>query len=214
MARGRFISFEGGEGAGKSTQVRRLVERLRARDVGEVVATREPGGSPGAEALRDLLVRGAADRWSPTAETLILYAAREDHLERVIRPALARGAWVVSDRFADSTRAYQEAGGGASPSLIAALEAAVVGSCAPDLTFVFDLPVEAGLLRAEARGGAEARFESKGLDFHERLRARFLQILAAEPRRCVGVDAALSMDAVEAKVWEAVDARLLAVEAS
>lgn len=214
MARGRFISFEGGEGAGKSTQVRRLVERLRARGVGEVVATREPGGSPGAEALRDLLVRGAADRWSPTAETLILYAAREDHLERVIRPALARGAWVISDRFADSTRAYQGAGGGASPALIEALEAAVIGPCAPELTLVFDLPVEVGLARAEARGGAEARFESKGVDFHARLRERFLQIAAAEPGRCVRVDAAASMDAVESAVWRAVEARLLGAAAA
>ena len=210
MARGRFITFEGGEGAGKSTQARRLVERLRAKTGAVVHLTREPGGSPGAEALRDLLVRGAADRWSPLSETLILYAAREDHLERLIRPALARGEWVVSDRFADSTRAYQGAGGGADPALIAALEAAVVGPCAPDLTLMFDLPVEAGLARARARGDAETRFESKGLSFHHRLRDGFLAIAAAEPGRCAVIDAAASIEAVADAAWAAVCARLLA----
>ncbi|MBE7219448.1 MAG: dTMP kinase [Caulobacteraceae bacterium] len=208
MARGRFITFEGGEGAGKSTQARRLAERLRAETDATVHLTREPGGSPNAEALRDLLVRGPADRWSPLAEALILYAAREDHLERLIRPALSRGDWVVSDRFADSTRAYQGAGGGADPALIAALEGAVVGPSAPDLTLVFDLPVEAGLARAHAReaasGEAETRFERKGAAFHQRLRDGFLAIAAAEPGRCVVIDAAASVDAVEKAVWSAV----------
>lgn len=208
MAHGRFITFEGGEGAGKSTQARRLAERLRAAAVAEVVLTREPGGSPGAEALRDLLVRGAADRWSPAAETLILYAARADHLERIICPALARGAWVVCDRFADSTRAYQGAGGGAAPELIAALEHAVVGACVPDLTLVFDLPAAAGLARAHGRGDAETRFESKGCAFHERLRVGFLAIAAAEPGRCAVVDASAAVDAVEQAVWTAVRERL------
>ncbi len=210
MARGRFISLEGGEGAGKSTQARLLAERLRGETGAEVVLTREPGGSPGAEALRDLLVRGAADRWSPTAETLILYAAREDHLERVIRPALARGAWVVSDRFADSTRAYQGAGGGADPGLIAELERAVVGPCAPDLTLICDLPAATGLARAHARPGVETRFESKGLAFHERLRAAFLAIVEAEPRRCVRLDATEPVEAVAAEIWRTVAGRLLA----
>ena len=208
MARGRFISFEGGEGAGKTTQIRRLCDRLAPR-VGEVVLTREPGGSPGAEALRDLLVRGEADRWSPMSETLILYAAREDHLERLIRPALARGAWVLSDRFADSTRAYQGAGGGTAAAFIAGLEEAVLGDARPDLTLILDLPVEEGLGRAAARGGGEERFERKGRAFHERLRQGFLDIARAEPQRCVVVDATAPQEEVAAGIWTAVRRRLL-----
>ena len=206
MARGRFITFEGGEGAGKSTQLKRLAERLRGRGL-EVVATREPGGSPGAEAIRELVLNGAADRWSPATETLLMYAARRDHIERVIRPGLERGAWVVCDRFADSTRAYQGTGGGTDPAFIAALEQHVLGETRPDLTLVFDLPPEAGLARAQARGG-EMRFESKGLAFHQRLREGFLAIARAEPQRCALIDATGSMDAVEAAVWAAVEARL------
>jgi len=211
VARGRFITFEGGEGAGKSTQARRLAERLRGAGR-EVVATREPGGSPGAEAIRGLVLTGAVDRWSPVTETLLMYGARRDHIERTIAPALARGAWVVCDRYADSTRAYQGVGGGVEPELIAALEAHVLDAARPDLTLVFDLPVEVGLARAEAHalaaGHAETRFESKGAAFHERLRQAFLQIAAAEPGRCALVDAAAAVDAVEARVWEAVVARL------
>ncbi len=203
MQRGHFISFEGGEGAGKSTQIRTLAARLEG--LGRtVVLTREPGGSAGAESLRDLLVRGAADRWSPIAETLILYAARADHLERRIRPALAQGAWVLCDRFADSTRAYQGAGGGTPPDVIAALEQAVIGADWPDLTLILDLPVAAGLARASQRGGAEQRFESKGLAFHERLRAGFLEIAAAEPQRCRVIDAGAGVDDVAEAVWAAV----------
>ena len=164
MTRGRFITFEGGEGAGKSTQVQRLAARLKAAGR-EVVTTREPGGSPGAESIRDIVLRGEADRWSPVTETLLMYAARRDHVERVIRPALERGAWVVCDRFADSTRAYQGAAGGTDPALIAALETHILEDTRPDLTLVFDLPVEVGLERAYARAGAEMRFESKGLAF-------------------------------------------------
>jgi dTMP kinase len=207
VQRGRFITFEGGEGAGKSTQVRRLVDRLGGAGLA-VVATREPGGSPGAESIRNLLVTGEADRWSPVTETLLMYAARRDHIERVIAPALARGAWVVCDRFADSTRAYQGAAGGTDPALIAALEAQVLETTRPDLTLVFDLPVEAGLARAAERAGAETRFESKGAAFHERLRAAFLEIATAEPGRCTVIDGGASMDAVEAAVWEAVRLRL------
>lgn len=207
MDRGRFITFEGGEGAGKSTQARRLAERL-ARPRREVVLTREPGGSAGAEVLRRLLVEGEADRWSPTVETLLMYAARADHLERTIRPALARGAWVVCDRFLDSTRAYQGAGGGASAALIDQLERSVVGHERPDLTLVFDLPVADGLARAGARAGGEARFEAKGEVFHERLRAGFLAIAEREPERCVVIDAAPPPDAVAEAVWAAVAERL------
>lgn len=207
VARGRFITFEGGEGAGKSTQVRRLAARLDSQGR-EVVTTREPGGSPGAESIRDLVLRGAADRWSPATETLLMYAARRDHIERVIRPALDRGAWVICDRFADSTRAYQGAAGGVDPAFISALETYVVEDTRPDLTLVFDLPAQVGLERAHARAGAEMRFESKGMGFHERLREGFRAIAAAEPERCTLIDAADSMDAVEAAVWTAVQERL------
>ncbi|MFI4964809.1 MAG: dTMP kinase [Caulobacterales bacterium] len=208
MAQGRFITFEGGEGAGKSTQLKRLAARLQAGGR-EVVATREPGGSPGAEGIRELVLNGAADRWSPVTETLLMYAARRDHVERVIRPALACGAWVVCDRFADSTRAYQGAAGGTDPALIAALETYILEDTRPDLTLIFDLPAAVGLKRAHARaGGAEMRFESKGEAFHERLRAGFLAIAAAEPARCAVVDATGAPGEVEARVWAAVEGRL------
>ena len=207
MAQGRFITFEGGEGAGKSTQLKRLAETLAARGL-EVVATREPGGSPGAESIRDLVLNGTADRWSPVTETLLMYAARRDHIERVIAPALERGAWVVCDRFADSTRAYQGAGGGTDPALIAAMETHVLQGVRPDLTLIFDLPPDVGLERAVSRGG-ELRFESKGLEFHDKLRAAFLAIARSEPGRCVLIDAAQPMDAVEADVTAAVSQRLL-----
>jgi dTMP kinase len=211
VTRGRFITFEGGEGAGKSTQVRRLTARLRERGL-DVVATREPGGSPGAEAIRDLVLKGEADRWSPTTETLLMYGARRDHIERTILPALERGAWVVCDRFADSTRAYQGGAGGVDPAFISALETYLLADVRPDLTLVFDLPVEVGLARAEAfaasAGHAETRFESKGLAFHERLRAAFLTIAAAEPGRCAVIDAAGDIETVETRVWEAVNSRL------
>ncbi len=207
MARGRFITFEGGEGAGKSTQLKRLAARLQAQGL-EVVATREPGGSPGAESIRELVLNGAADRWSPVTETLLMYAARRDHIERVIRPALARGAWVVCDRFADSTRAYQGAAGGTAPGLISALEQHILEDTRPDLTLIFDLPTEIGLERAHARAGGEMRFESKGLAFHQRLREGFAAIAQAEPERCVLLDAARGIDEVEGAVWAAVNARL------
>ncbi len=207
MTHGRFITFEGGEGTGKSTQVARLVERLRARDL-EVVQTREPGGSQGAEEIRNLALNGDAGRWSATTETLLMYAARSDHLERTIRPALEAGRWVVCDRFADSSRAYQGAGGGTPADFIETLDAAIVRLTQPDLTLVFDLPVEIGLERAFGRGLFETRFESKGLEFHERLRRGFLAIAAAHPERCVVIDADGDQDTVEARVWSAVEARL------
>jgi dTMP kinase len=207
VTQGRFITFEGGEGTGKSTQVARLVERLRARDR-EVVQTREPGGSQGAEEIRNLALNGDAGRWSATTETLLMYAARSDHLERTIRPALEAGRWVVCDRFADSSRAYQGAGGGTPAEFIETLDAAIVGDTQPDLTLVFDLPVEIGLERAFGRGLFETRFESKGLEFHERLRRGFLAIAAAHPERCVVIDADGDQETVEARVWAAVEARL------
>jgi dTMP kinase len=201
--RGRFIVFEGGEGAGKSTQLKALVARLRESGL-EVVSTREPGGSPGAEALRDLLVRGEAGRWSPMSELLMMYAARSNHLETVIRPALARGAWVVSDRFADSSRAYQGAGGGVAPELIEQIDAAVVADTQPDLVLVMDMPPEAGLARAQARGDMENRFESKGLAFHARLRDGFLRRADALPQRYRVLDADRTIEAIAAEVWASV----------
>ena len=207
VALGRFITLEGGEGAGKSTQARRLAERLFARGR-HAVLTREPGGSEGAETIRALLVTGRTDRWSPTTETLLMYAARRDHIERTIDPALAAGSWVISDRFADSTRAYQGAGGGASGSLIQALERHVLGQTRPDLTLILDMPVEEGLSRAATRAHGETRFEDKGEDFHRRLREGFLAIARVEPDRCAVINATGSMDEVEAAIWAVVDARL------
>ena len=206
MSRGIFITLEGGEGTGKSTQTRRLVERLRAEGRG-VVQTREPGGSTGAEVIRNLVVAGDAERWSPRTETLLMYAARSDHLERTIRPALDAGDWVVCDRFADSSRAYQGAGGGVSPDFIEKLDAGIVGDDQPDLTLVFDLPVEVGLERAFGRGLFETRFESKGVAFHTRLREGFLEIVRDHPERCVLIDADGTEDEIEARVWAAVQAR-------
>ena len=207
MTQGRFITFEGGEGAGKSTQLKRLVARLQTAGR-EVVATREPGGSSGAESIRELVLKGAADRWSPVTETLLMYAARRDHIERVIRPGLERGAWVVCDRFADSTRAYQGGAGDVAPQLIAAMETHILEATRPDLTLIFDLPVDIGLQRAHERAGSEMRFESKGVAFHERLRAAFLEIARAEPERCAIIDACGTLDEVEAQVWAAVAGRL------
>ena len=212
MSRGRFITFEGGEGAGKSTQVRRLAQRLAAQEVlgvtSEVVVTREPGGSAGAEAIRELLVHGATDRWSPTTETLLMYAARRDHIEQTIAPALDAGGWVICDRYADSTRAYQGAAGGVDPAFIQALEQNVLGEVAPDLTLILDVPVAVGLGRAAARGEAVSRFEEKGADFHQRLRAAYLEIARQEPARCIVIDAVGELDTIEEAIWRAVSDRL------
>ena len=207
MSRGLFITLEGGEGAGKSTQARRLAARIG--DFGrEVVVTREPGGSAGGEAIRALLVEGAAERWSATTETLLMYAARRDHIERVIGPALERGAVVVCDRFADSTRAYQGAAGGAADSLIGALEREVLGEVRPDVTLILDLPVEIGLDRARARDPHASRFEKRDLAFHERLRESFLHLSRTEPARCEVIDASAPLDDVTSQVWAAVAPRL------
>ncbi len=208
MSQGYFITFEGGEGSGKSTQIRRLAERLTASGSREVVLTREPGGTPGGEEIRNLILNGAVDRWSPVSEALLMSAARRDHLERVIRPALARGAVVLCDRFADSTRAYQGQGGAVDPDFIAALEKHVVEDTRPNLTLILDLPVTEGLARAGARAGGEARFESKGQAFHETLRAAYLAIAKAEPERCQVIDAAQSLDAVAAAIDAALAERL------
>jgi len=209
---GRFITFEGGEGGGKSTQLRLLAEALRGRGL-EVVTTREPGGSPGAEDIRALLVNGTIDRWDPTTEALLHSAARRDHLVKTVWPALGRGAWVLCDRFADSTLAYQGYGHGIAPDSIEALTRLAVGDFTPDLTLILDLPVELGLARAGSRATAENhpaedRYERMGSAFHQRLRLGFLTIAGAAPDRCVVIDAGRPLDAVRADILAAVDLRL------
>ena len=195
--RGRFISFEGGEGAGKSTQIRLLVDALAARGL-DVIATREPGGSPGAEEIRRLLVSGDPGRWDGVTEALLHFAARRDHLARTIWPALDAGRWVVTDRFADSTMAYQGYGHGLGREPIERLYAVAVGDFAPDLTLILDIPVEAGLDRTQGRTGGEDRYERMDREFHRRLRDGFLDIAAREPGRCVVIDAARPVEAVQA----------------
>jgi dTMP kinase len=208
VQRGKFITLEGGEGTGKSSQAARLAERLGTAGF-TVVRTREPGGSPGAEAIRSLVVSGDGDAWSARTEVLLMFAARSDHLERVIKPALERGDWVICDRFADSSRAYQGVGGGIEQGFIEMLDAVVVADDQPDLTLVFDLPVKTGLARAMGRGEAETRFERKGLEFHQRLREGFLAIAAMHPERCAVIDADGSIEAVADRIWAQVEGRLL-----
>jgi dTMP kinase len=207
--RGRFVTLEGGEGAGKSTQLRQLVEKLGAAGI-EAVPTREPGGSAGAEAIRGLILDGGHG-FGPLAEALLFFAARADHLDLLIRPALARGAWVVCDRFSDSTRAYQGAAGGLPGEIVSRLERLVVVPTRPDLTIILDLPAEVGLVRAAARRGASGpdRFEAEALAFHRRLRTGFLAIAEAEPGRCVVVDAEARESEVAERIWQAVEKRLL-----
>ncbi len=200
---GLFITFEGGEGTGKSTQVRRLAEYFRAAGR-SVVETREPGGTPAGEALRNLLVTGDIGRWPAEAEAMLNAAARNVHVRDVIAPALTRGDVVISDRFIDSTRAYQGYAGGCSDDLINSLEMAVIGDCRPDLTLILDLDPTLGLARAKTRGeGLEDRYERKGLAFHEKLRAGFLAIAKAQPKRCTVIDASQDIEGVASDILKA-----------
>ncbi|MGD1933561.1 MAG: dTMP kinase [Candidatus Phaeomarinobacter sp.] len=212
---GRFITFEGGEGAGKTTQIRRLIDALGSRGV-ETVATREPGGTKAAEEVRALLVRGAADRWTPLSEALLLNAARVDHLERLIRPALAKGQWGVSDRFADSTTAYQGRALKLGADVTGTLEHLTVGETRPDLTFILDLPVADGLARARAReadaNAGEDRYEGFDVAFHEPLRQAFLDIAESNPDRCVIIDATEPQQNVAEAIWQAVAQRFAELE--
>ena len=207
QTRGRFIAIEGGEGAGKSTQVELLAAALTRAGI-PVRQTREPGGSPGGEAIRRLLLEGASERWDAVSEALLLIAARHDHVARLIAPALAEGFWVVSDRFAASTLAYQGYGRGVDLSALAMLHRFALGEFAPDLTLILDLPVDVGLARAASRPGIADRFERLGRDFHERLRQGFRQIATDDHARCVLIDASGDQQTVHRAVLAIVGKRL------
>jgi dTMP kinase len=202
---GTFVTFEGGEGTGKSTQLKLLAATLAGRGI-PFIQTREPGGTPEAEALRALLVNGDTARWTAEAEALLNYAARSSHLEKVIRPALAAGKFVLCDRFSDSTRAYQGYAGGCDMKLLDALEVAIVSTTRPVLTLILDIDPAKGLERARARvDGSEDRYERKGLEFHQRLRTGFLKIAEAEPKRCKIIDASGAIDDIKARIYAAVE---------
>lgn len=213
---GVFITFEGGDGTGKSTQVRKLVEALTSHGI-KAVMTREPGGTPQAERIRNLLLQRDSGTFDPLSEALLLFAARREHLVTVIEPALARGEWVVSDRFADSTRAFQGYGMGLDHEVIEQLYTMVAGSRVPDLTFIFDIDPAVGLARsgkqkaaaADTAEGTEDRYEMMGLSFQDRLRQGFLAIARDEPHRCVLVDANASIEDIAAAVWQEITARFV-----
>lgn len=207
---GRFITFEGGDGAGKTTQIGLLCDALFAAKV-DYIRTREPGGTEGGNAIRELLVTGSADRWDAVTETLLHFAARRDHVEKLIRPALAEGKWVVCDRFADSTLAYQGYGHGVSHAFIQALQEQTLEGLAPDLTILLDVDPEAGLKRTGSRAdndNKENRYEGMGTPFHKRLREGFLAIAKEHDGRCVVIEAAQKVGEVHASVIEAVNNRL------
>jgi dTMP kinase len=212
--RGRFISFEGGEGSGKSTQIKTLAQRLAAAKLRTIV-TREPGGSPGAEIIRHVVLSGMGKLLGPDAETLLFAAARDDHVRTVIQPALSKGTWVLCDRFSDSTRVYQGTLGQVSPTVLNAMQRVTIGDLKPDLTVILDVPVEVGMQRAAARRGAGApdRFEAEDLKFHQDLRDAYRQIAADEPQRCVLIDANADPGTVATSVWAALRDRFFAANA-
>jgi dTMP kinase len=207
VAQGRFITFEGGEGAGKSTQVERLGARLRASGH-DVLMTREPGGAPGALEIRRLLVEGAVDRWEPLSEVLLHNAARQEHVRKTVAPALNAGTWVICDRFADSTLAYQGDAQGVDRATVTRINRLAADGVWPDLTIVLDIEVADGLARARGRRDVEDRYERMGAVFHTRIRKAFLEIAQAEPERCVVIAAADDIDVIAAHVWETVRTRL------
>jgi dTMP kinase len=205
----KFITFEGGEGTGKSTQAAMLALRLESLGIGAQL-TREPGGSPGAEIIRHVLLSGAAKPFGPEVEAMLFAAARDDHVQCTILPALTAGKWVICDRFADSTRVYQGALGHVDERLIKGLERVSIGDLAPDLTVILDMPVETALERVKVRRGAATpdRFEAENVEFHQKLRDAYLAIAAEEPGRCVVIDAGAAKEAVAREVWDAVKSRL------
>jgi dTMP kinase len=213
--RGRFITFEGGEGSGKSTQIKKLAERLNAARLRTIV-TREPGGSPGAEIMRHLVLSGMGKLLGHDAETLLFAAARDDHVRTVIQPALSQGTWVLCDRFFDSTRAYQGSLGSVPASLINAMQRVTIGDLKPDLTIILDVPVEVGLQRAAARrgDGSPDRFEAENLQFHRDLREAYRKIAAEDPARCVLIDANADADTVAGRVWTALRDHIFATPSS
>lgn len=207
--RGRFITFEGGEGSGKSTHAAMLAHRLKSLGIA-VVLTREPGGSPGAEIIRHILLSGLAKPLGAETEAILFAAARDDHLRHTIRPALEAGQWVICDRFLDSTRVYQGALGHVDARLIQSLERVTVGATLPDLTFILDVPVSVGLARATTRRGAGKtdRFEAEALEFHEGLRKAYRMLAAQEPERCMVIDGRAPRDVVSERIWTVVQSRL------
>jgi dTMP kinase len=207
--RGRFISFEGGEGTGKSTHSSLLATRLQALGI-RVLLTREPGGSPGAEVIRHVLLSGVAKPLGAEAEALLFAAARGDHVNSTIEPALARGTWVISDRFLDSTRVYQGALGHVDPKFIRALERVTIGELKPDLTFILDVPADVGLARASKRRGEGTadRFEAEAQSFHEALREAYRALSLEEPDRFVVIDATEPKPKVADRIWSSVSQRL------
>lgn len=212
--RGRFITFEGGEGSGKSTQIQLLADRLNAAKL-RTITTREPGGSAGAEIVRHLLLSGMAKAFGPETESLLFAAARDDHVSQVIEPALAQGTWVLCDRFTDSTRVYQGELGKVDPKLIRAMERVTIGDLKPDLTIILDVPVAVGMERALKRRGSAApdRFEGEGVSFHEKLREAYRKIAESDPQRCAMVDANADPKTVAERVWTALRDHLFAVAA-
>ncbi len=202
----RFISLEGGDGSGKSTQIARLVAALKKRAIA-TLATREPGGSKGAEEIRKLVLTGEPGRWDVMTETLLMFAARSDNVAKAIKPALKSGTWVICDRFTDSTYAYQGAGGGLARETIRRMETLVLHDFRPDLTLILDVPVEIGIARTQGRGHDETRFEKFDLAFHERMRQAYLSIARRDTARCAVVDAAQDEDAVAQAIWTTVAAR-------
>lgn len=207
--RGHFITFEGGEGSGKSTHAAILAQRLKALGL-DVVLTREPGGSTGAEIIRHILLSGIAKPLGAETEAILFAAARDDHVRNTILPALKAGKWVISDRFIDSTRVYQGTLGKVDQRLIRSLERVTVGQAVPELTFILDVPAQIGLARAKSRRGQSSadRFEAESTEFHEKLREEYRALAAAEPNRCIVIDGRAPRKAVSDRIWAIVQDRL------
>ena len=205
--KGQFITFEGGEGSGKSTQLLNIFNIIKSNNL-ECIKTREPGGSAAAEELRNLLVNGAVDKWDPVAETLLFYAARVDHVHKLIKPSIDRGAMVLCDRFTDSTVVYQGVGKALSEEYVLSLHQLTLGNFKPDLTIILDIDPTVGLKRALTRSGNETRFESMNFDFHQAVRAGFLSIAQREPERCVVIDASQTPDKVSLAIINALNQRI------